>query len=926
MQINNTGSGQIRLPLVMPSGNRKAREVAAGLFETSGESGSGEGIPAYVDIERTISETEILRSLGNDIVKVRNKKDILTFIRPKLRLLFNTDDIFICFLDTLNETLNPVLRIGGPGRIGLPGYDRIVNARYPIYDGFIDKILDSNEPIVVDLLKLQDANECIRFFRTSGLVQSLSVRLISAGDVIGILTLWSETSDFFTARDKNLIAEIANQISLVVVNILANEEIAKREEEKSVLLSVSYKIAAVRNRNELLDLLDSKLKELFPIKGFGITLLDENGRTHRPFVVHVHDEIRDESEFRKVTTQVYNVKDGVFDTIIDSSEPVTLYVEQLTAMAEAPAYVYYWEKLEIREVVGVSVRIGETNLGCFILLRDHERADTINTNLLKGVGAQISVAISNILSNEEIANREKEKSVLLSISDGIAALRNRSDLLQIVNTKLKALFSVKEFGIAQIFEEETTYGAFALDVQDNVRDHPDFTRVTSGRYDVTDKIFSSIIDAEDPVVFDVDVCAAQPGMPDYVAFWKSVGLHQVIGMAMRAGGKKIGCVFLHLDSTQTAQVKGNMIKSVCAQLAVAVSNIIANEKVLDQLNEIKSYKHQLEQEKTYLKEEIEHAHNYSEIIGESSEIKKVFKMVTQVAYSDSTVLLLGETGTGKELIARAIHNASIRKNKLMIKVNCAALPANLIESELFGHERGSFTGAIERRIGKFELANHGTLFLDEIGEMPLDLQVKLLRALQEKEIERVGGKTTIKTDVRIIAATNRNLEKLMQEGKFRNDLYYRLNIFPIMLPSLRERREDILHLVSFFIVRYAKKAGKKITTISNKALQELMLYDWPGNIRELEHLIERSVLMATGDTIKEIHLPQQASTLAGAVGKDGFSIKTIDENEKEHILRTLKHVNGKIGGMGGAAELLGIPPSTLNSKIKRLGIKREHSG
>ncbi len=301
-------------------------------------------------------------------------------------------------------------------------------------------------------------------------------------------------------------------------------------------------------------------------------------------------------------------------------------------------------------------------------------------------------------------------------------------------------------------------------------------------------------------------------------------------------------------------------------------------------------------------------------------------MVTQVAYSDSTVLLLGETGTGKELIARAIHNSSTRKNKLMIKVNCAALPINLIESELFGHERGSFTGAIERRIGKFELANNGTLFLDEIGEMPLDLQVKLLRALQEKEIERVGGKTTIKTDVRIIAATNRDLEKLMEEGKFRSDLYYRLNIFPIKLPPLRDRREDISSLTSYFIVRYSKKAGKKINTISTKALQELIQYYWPGNIRELEHLIERSVLLATGDTIKEIHLPQQKRNLTGALDKEDLTIKTIYENEKEHILKILKHVNGKIGGVGGAAELLGVPTSTLNSRIKRLGIKKEHFG
>ncbi len=910
----------------MPSENLKAKAMAGSPLATDGEKRSGRKTNVFPDLQKTITDTEILRSLGNDIVKVRNKKDILTFIRPKLRLLFNTDDIFICFLDAVNETLNPVLRIGGANRIELPGYDQIINTNYPIHDGFIDKILDSNEPIVVDLLKLSNANDCIKFFRTSGLVESLSIRLISAGEVIGILTLWSETSNFFTARYRHLIAEIANQISLVVVNILANEEIEKREEEKSVLLSLSYKIAVVRNKNELLDLLNINLKELFPIKGFGITLLSENGETHSPFVVDVQDEIRNDVEFQKVTTQLYDVNDGVFNNIINASEPLNLYVEELAVMPEAPAYVHFWEKMGIKEVVGTPIGIGETNLGCFILLRDHQLTNNINNHLLKSLGGQISVSISNILANEEIANREKEKSILLYLSGEIASLKNKNDLFQVVNARIKNLFGITQFGIAQINEDRITHSAFIMDLGDHVSGEIDFKDITSLKYSITDTAFSTIVASDDPVILDVDDLSKEKNAPPYVKFWQAIGFKQLLCLALCVGGEPIGVIFFNIRPNEINNLKTNLLKGVCAQLAVAVSNILAHEKLIEKLHEISKYKQQLEEEKIYLKEEIEHSHNYSEIIGESSEIRKVFKMVTQVAYSDSTVLILGETGTGKELIARAIHNSSTRKNKLMVKVNCAALPANLIESELFGHERGSFTGAIERRIGKFELANNGTLFLDEIGEMPPDLQVKLLRALQEKEIERVGGKTTIKTDVRIIAATNRELEKLMQEGKFRHDLYYRLNIFPIMLPPLRERREDIQDLASFFIVRYSKKAGKKINTISNKALQELIHYDWPGNIRELEHLIERSVLLATGDTIKEIHLPQQKRNLTGAMDKEDLTIKTIYENEKEHILKILKHVNGKIGGVGGAAELLGVPTSTLNSRIKRLGIKKEHSG
>ena len=310
------------------------------------------------------------------------------------------------------------------------------------------------------------------------------------------------------------------------------------------------------------------------------------------------------------------------------------------------------------------------------------------------------------------------------------------------------------------------------------------------------------------------------------------------------------------------------------------------------------------------------------IIGESPAIQKIFRLLQLVSPSDSTVLLLGETGTGKELIARAIHNGSPRHVKSMIKVNCAALPANLIESELFGHERGSFTGAVERRIGKFELAGGGTLFLDEIGEMPLESQVKLLRALQEKEIERVGGRTTIKVDARIIAATNLDLEKEVAEGRFRSDLYYRLNIFPVQLPALRERKEDIPLLASHFISRFAKKSGRTIETLIDSVLQELMRYDWPGNIRELEHLIERSILLAPGTTINHIELPCPRRTAVSS--PVSVPLKTIDENERDHILAIIKYCGGRASGTGGAAEILGVPNSTLHSKMKRLGIVRQH--
>jgi formate hydrogenlyase transcriptional activator len=321
----------------------------------------------------------------------------------------------------------------------------------------------------------------------------------------------------------------------------------------------------------------------------------------------------------------------------------------------------------------------------------------------------------------------------------------------------------------------------------------------------------------------------------------------------------------------------------------------------------------------YLQEELQVTHNYTEIIGSSSVMNKIFRLVSQVAESDSSVLILGETGTGKELIARALHNNSNRKDKVMVKVNCATLPANLVESELFGHEKGSFTGAFERKIGKFELAHNSTLFLDEVGELPLDLQVKLLRALQEKEIERVGGRVTIKTNVRIIAATNCNLQKDVQAGKFRADLYFRLNVIPIHVPPLRERKDDILSLADHFLHKYARKSIGRSMHFSARALKELVAYNWPGNVRELEHQIERSILLTNGTTIDNVFLPTELNH--NAILSDTY-IKSIDEVEREHIISVLRKTNGKVAGLGGAAELLRIPSTTLNSKMKRLKIQK----
>ena len=328
-------------------------------------------------------------------------------------------------------------------------------------------------------------------------------------------------------------------------------------------------------------------------------------------------------------------------------------------------------------------------------------------------------------------------------------------------------------------------------------------------------------------------------------------------------------------------------------------------------------KARLEAQAVYLQEEIKGRHNFEELIGGSTSLKKVLKNVERVAPTDSAVLITGETGTGKELIARAIHNLSSRKGRPLVKVNCAAIPAGLIESELFGHEKGAFTGALMKKMGRFEVADKGTIFLDEIGELPLDLQSKLLRVLQEGEFERVGGTQTFKVNVRVIAATNRDLEQQSKTGHYRSDLYYRLNVFPIHLPALREREGDIPLLVQYFVRKFATSFGKKIERIPERMMATLQRYPWPGNIRELEHVIERAVILSEGPELEPIEWLSQSE------GKSGSEkAVTLEEVERQHIVNVLEQANWRVSGAKGAAKILGLNPTTLEARMKKLGIER----
>jgi formate hydrogenlyase transcriptional activator len=414
------------------------------------------------------------------------------------------------------------------------------------------------------------------------------------------------------------------------------------------------------------------------------------------------------------------------------------------------------------------------------------------------------------------------------------------------------------------------------------------------------------------------------------------GVRSICVAPLIVAGKSIGTLNLASNKAdEYSNADGVLLQEVANQVALAVENMNAYE-------EIRSLHAKLEKENVYLREEIRSEHNFREIIGSSPELREVLEKAERVAPLDSTVLIYGETGTGKELIARAIHDRSKRKNRPLVKLNCSAISAGLVESELFGHKRGAFTGALERHIGRFELADGGTLFLDEVSELPLETQVKLLRVLQEREFEPVGSNKTIHVDVRIIAATNRNLEECVAAGRFRSDLFYRLNVFPLELPPLRIRRSDIPLLVSFFLQRFANKFGRKIDATQRDTMDLLMDYHWPGNIRELQNVIERAVVLASGPVlaVDPAFLPKapaaadarQPSPAArpGEVPREtedrakssATAFLSLQQMERNHILAALDRSGGIIDGPKGAARILNLHANTLRSKMSKLGIDR----
>jgi formate hydrogenlyase transcriptional activator len=560
--------------------------------------------------------------------------------------------------------------------------------------------------------------------------------------------------------------------------------------------------------------------------------------------------------------------------------------------------------------------------------QEKDRYSDEDAAFLQEVANQVALAVINMISYEEIAalsarveHTAEHYRKVLEVNNAIVTHLNRGDLMHSIAEILHRFLPFDGAVITFYVPESDVFRSFALETMistDYLRAGMEIPRKESMVTEIFENQRGRIRrDLEKEQRFANDGRLLE------------IGIFSDCIVPLIVGGKSIGTI--GIGSRQKGQYsEGDMelLQEVANQVALAVANMVTYE-------EIERLKARLEKENVYLQEEIRTDHNFEEITGNSAALLAVLHKVEQVAPTDSTVLIQGETGTGKELIARAIHDRSDRKSRPLVKVNCSAISAGLVESELFGHVKGAFTGALERHVGRFELADGGTIFLDEIGELPLATQVKLLRVLQEREFEPVGSNKPVRVDVRVIAATNRNLQESIQAGTFRSDLFYRLNVFPIEVPSLRERRSDIPQLAMFFLARFAKKFGKNIRSIPLATLDRLTNYSWPGNVRELQNVIERaailshsSVLELEPDLIPEL-LPGDSSSTRdnpSEAGEAPIAVApappTLEDMERAHIIAVLNQTSGVVEGPRGAAKILGLHPNTLRHRIRKLGLKR----
>jgi formate hydrogenlyase transcriptional activator len=668
------------------------------------------------------------------------------------------------------------------------------------------------------------------------------------------------------------------------------------------LLELSKVIASHRNLNDLFHDLAARLHHLFEFQSISV-MLHDGARN----VMRLHILETSEPAFRQLPDEV-PMEGSITGWVWQNQEPVVVHdVDQETRF---PIAQVLRGKFPVKSFISLPLTTAHQRVGVLNIVSDKAGVyDRLDLEFARLVAAQIAIAVDNAFNFQEaqcyqhqLARERDRLQLLLEINNMLVSNLNLHELLSAISVCLRKVVPHDVAGLA-LYDPKT-----------------DQLRVSALEFPSNEDLF---VEGE-AIPLQGDPAGVAFTMRQTVVLGDNSSAQSAIGRRFAAAGVK-SCIIVPLISHDRAlgilsvaslrddafsESDAELLGQIAKQVAIAVENALSFRK-------IEALKSKLEEEKLYLEEEIRTGYNFEEIIGNSPALRRVLEEVETVAKTDSTVLIYGETGTGKELIARAIHNLSLRREFTLVKVNCGAIPTGLLESEMFGHEKGAFTGAIERRFGRFETAHQGTIFLDEVEDISLELQPKLLRVLQEQEFERLGSSKTIRVDVRVVAATNIDLARMVDEKKFRSDLYYRLNVIPIALPPLRERPEDIPTLVHFFAHKFAQQMKKRIERIPSESMAILSSYHWPGNIRELQNLIERAVILTRGPVL-EIPLAELKQPAKAAI----YRTESLEEVERRHILRVLQESNWVIGGPAGAAARLGLNRTTLNNRLRKLGITR----
>lgn len=896
----------------------------------------------YLQESNGLAHGELLHLLqiSKSIAQAKTIDNLRAAIRAKVNQLIPFDDTEILIVDSANQLYDnrmhfpqtpdedrPHLKrqAGKSARINSKGYVEEVNRL----------IAHQHSPIIEDFQQRADEfdHPFLSSMKKSGFREGIVTTLKADGvNTLALFWLNSTRNNNFSNKQFKLFEALAEHVSVALTNALANEEMIAREKEKNALLSLSETIATTRDTTELWKVMLDKVKPLVGCKLGVTTIYSSDFSQYRYYLfsdpilqAHLPEELK---QHVGVYLPIANTSD---EWVLNQGDVCTLSTKEKELLSIGNP-----EAVKILKAVGIefSLYIKLKVRGKIIGVQHYhfERKDQVTERIIsfaRSITDLIALAMANVLADADIRKRAKEKTLLLGLSTELSFKKDIRDVTALVFKRVQPLINAEAIELILLSQDKKHYRFAQYESTPEMHSFYQNNEVYQNHFDKSfsinnDPFFSGDTVFEKSIPFYASITDILKRYPSHcwAKLLQQAGVKSTTGYVLRINGETLGVLFWHWrhELSRLDDIL-SMIQGIGDMAAIAISNLLSLAELQERSKQIQILNSKLEEENAYLEEEILGRYNFAEIIGESAALRNIFHNIQLVSKSDTTVLITGESGTGKELIARAIHESSDRKGRSLIKLNCAALPTQLIESELFGHEKGAFTGAIEKRIGKFELAHDSTIFLDEVGELPLDLQAKLLRVLQEKELERIGGNKVIKTNVRVLSATNRDLQKEVQAGRFRSDLYYRLNVFPIHVPPLRERPEDIPPLVQHFLRKYQKKLGKQITGVSKKVMNELRHYSWPGNIRELEHVLERSCILCSDKIMKQIHLPtidrHNQSNQVGQV------LETLAENERNYIIRALQQCNGKVSGPGGAAELLNMKPTTLEFRMKKLGIKRE---